>query len=65
MVRSMTLHQQRLATIGWGERHFAKLVRKPYSTVRRWLDGTARMPAEVDAWLDRVARAVEALPPPG
>jgi len=60
----MTPHQQRLAIIGWGERHFAKLLGRSYSTVRRWLDGTARMPPEIEAWLDQVARAVAALPPP-
>ena len=53
-----------LATIGWSIRECARRIGKPENTVRSWHHRDT-WPPDVEAWLDRVARAVVALPPPG
>lgn len=53
-----------LAALGWSERELARQLRRPVSTVRRWTDGSARMPEAIREWLARLAEAHAANPPP-
>lgn len=59
-----------LARIGWTVPHLAGRLGLPHQTVYRWHSGRntrgnpCSAPADVIAWLERVAAAIEAEPPP-
>lgn len=53
-----------LATVRWKQTHFAETVGRPESTVRQWLSGASRIPDDVAAWLDKLARYHDRNPPP-
>lgn len=59
-----------LAIIGWSQLHFAWLVRRQYTQVRRWTSGATgplgpyKMPEELAEWLERVAEYHKRNPPP-
>jgi len=46
------------------QRGLARLLGRPEGTVRQWLAGVVRVPADVAAWLDALARHHERHPPP-
>jgi transcriptional regulator with XRE-family HTH domain len=54
-----------LAAIGWTQRGLADRLGWDEGTVRRWMRDGGEAPAEVDAWLGRVAAFHQAHPPPG
>lgn len=62
----MTAHQfhTALATLHWSVMGVAKILGRPEGTVRRWANGSARVPDDVAAWLHRRAAAAAAHPPP-
>jgi len=52
-----------LEVLGWSARRFSREAGADDRTVRRWLDGTADMPAALVEWLDGLATRREAMPP--
>lgn len=48
----------------WSALRLAKITGWSEGAVRQWAAGTVRIPADVGAWLERVARFVERNPPP-
>jgi len=54
-----------LHRIGWGPKTTAQRLGVNERTVRRWIDGATPCPPRVLAYLEAVARAVEAVPVPG
>jgi hypothetical protein len=53
-----------LTTVHWSILRLAKITGRSESTVRQWAAGKVRIPQDVGAWLERVARFVERNPPP-
>jgi len=53
-----------LAALGWTQRGLAATLRCDDRIIRRWASGDAEIPASVAAWLETLAKAHEALPPP-
>lgn len=53
-----------LTTMQWSTLRLAKITGWSEGAVRQWAAGTVRIPRDVAAWLERVARFVERNPPP-
>jgi transcriptional regulator with XRE-family HTH domain len=53
-----------LKTLDWTQRGLARLLGRPEGTVRQWLAGVVRVPADVAEWLEALARFHERHPPP-
>ena len=53
-----------LAALAWTQRGLARLLGRPEGTVRQWLAGVVRVPVDVAAWLEALARFHERHPPP-
>ena len=53
-----------LALLRWSQRGLAEALGCDDRLVRRWASGDAGVPAEVAAWLAKLARAHQADPPP-
>lgn len=51
-------------TIGWSQRQLARVLDRHEGTVRQWARGSVQIPGEVAAWLEALAAAHEANPPP-
>ena len=54
-----------LAEIGWSDRELARRLNRPHGTVRRWIDGSAAMPDDVQEWLEKLVKAMRLYPEPG
>jgi transcriptional regulator with XRE-family HTH domain len=63
----MTPTERRAAqqAIGWTQRGLADRIGWDEGTVRRWMRDGGEAPADVDAWLARLAAFHQAHPPPG
>lgn len=44
-----------LEMLRWSQRGFAAQLERPEGTVRQWARGAVQIPADVEAWLERVA----------
>lgn len=53
-----------LAALRWTQRGLAAILACDDRLVRRWSNGSGDIPASVAAWLETLAKAHEALPPP-
>ena len=53
-----------LAALHWSQRGLATILARPEGTVRQWARGATRIPEDVAAWLDKLARHHERHPPP-
>lgn len=53
-----------ITTLDWTQRGLARRLGRGEQTIRQWLAGTVRIPSDVAAWLEKVARFVERNPPP-
>ncbi len=55
---------QCLASLRWTQRGLAAILECDDRLVRRWASGEADIPASVAAWLETLAQAHDAIPPP-
>jgi hypothetical protein len=64
--RLVTPHRFRacLDALGWSGRGLSALLGVDERQVRRWAKGDYAIPANIAAWLDRLARFHEQNPPP-
>ena len=53
-----------LRRIGWSAAELARRTGYTDRTIRRWIAGDTSPPADLLAWLSRLAAAVKSLPPP-
>lgn len=53
-----------LDALHWSQRGLATILNRPEGTVRQWARGAVRIPDDVAAWLDKLARYAEKNPPP-
>jgi hypothetical protein len=53
-----------LASLRWTQRGLAAILQCDDRLVRRWAADQADIPASVGAWLETLAKAHDALPPP-
>ena len=53
-----------LATIGWSRRQLADMLGCDHNLPARWGSGYALVPASIGSWLEQLARALIANPPP-
>jgi len=53
-----------LASLRWTQRGLATVLDCDDRLVRRWAAGGAEIPASVAAWLETLAQAHDAIPPP-
>ena len=53
-----------LALLRWSRRGLGATLNRAASTIDQWSDGRARIPDDVAAWLERLAKAHEKNPPP-
>lgn len=50
--------------LGWSQRGLARMLGRDEGTARQWARGATRIPDDVAAWLERLARFHERNPPP-
>lgn len=53
-----------LTALSWTQRGLAAILDCNDRVVRRWASGEADIPASVAAWLETLAQAHDAIPPP-
>jgi hypothetical protein len=53
-----------LASLRWTQRGLATILECDDRLIRRWAAGQADIPASVTAWLETLAQAHDAIPPP-
>jgi len=53
-----------LARLHWSQRGLADLLGVAHNTVHRWALDQATIPADIAAWLERMAALLKANPPP-
>lgn len=53
-----------LGVLHWPVQRLAAILGRQRSTVRQWLAGQVRVPADVAAWIEAAARWHEQHPPP-
>jgi len=53
-----------LKTLRWDAQDLAEVLFRERTAIEAWLDGRARVPLTVAAWLEALVRAHQALPPP-
>lgn len=53
-----------LDALHWSQRGLATILNRPEGTVRQWARGAVRVPDDVAAWLDKLARYAVKHPPP-
>lgn len=53
-----------LDALDWTQRGLARVLGRQEGTVRQWARGAVQIPADIAAWLDRLARFHERNPPP-
>lgn len=53
-----------LASLRWTQRGLAAILECDDRLIRRWAGGQADIPASVAAWLETLAQAHDAIPPP-
>ncbi|TIQ33527.1 MAG: hypothetical protein E5X48_22995 [Mesorhizobium sp.] len=54
-----------MKVLRWEAADLAEELGHPSTDVARWLDGRARVPLAVAAWIEALVKAHKALPPPG
>ncbi|MDG4884193.1 hypothetical protein [Mesorhizobium sp. WSM4884] len=69
MLKEVTVIAGRLRecmkVLRWDAVDLAQELNHPQSEVARWVDGRARIPLAVGAWIEALVKAHKALPPPG
>lgn len=53
-----------LAALRWSALGLSKALNRSEGSVRQWMAGKVRIPNEVGAWLEKLARYHECNPPP-
>ena len=56
--------QTLLSRIGWSRMELGARLSVADRTIRRWQSGDSPVPKHVIDWLERVAKAIEKIPPP-
>jgi transcriptional regulator with XRE-family HTH domain len=61
---SPTRLRECLEALNWTQRGLARVLERQEGTVRQWARGVVQIPADVAAWLDKLAHYHERNPPP-
>ena len=59
-----TRFRECLEALHWTQRGLARILDRSEGTVRQWARGAVRIPTDVAIWLDWLAQAHAAAPPP-